>query len=118
MSAKSYIVTGPMAIVNLDNGSAVHLMRNASVPSNVDPEHLQHLVDNGFVAEVGEFVGGLEPVYTGDLQKQVTAVDAEQLEDPKPFTAGSVDADKADADKVKDSDGGHAPARSAAKKST
>lgn len=71
MPDKNYSVVGPMAIVNLDNGSAVHLQRGAGVPSNVVPSHLQHLIDQGLVGEV-EVVGGLEPILSGDLTKQVT----------------------------------------------
>lgn len=98
MSDSTYVIKGLMAIVNLDNGSAVHLQKGAVVPSNVDPGHLQHLLDQDLVVKVdGEFVGGLEPVFTGDLQDQVTANDPAEL-----------DADDVDGD-------GPVPAKSATK---
>lgn len=101
MADKTYRVKGLMAIVNLDNGSAVHLQHGAPLPPNVDPAHLRHLLDNDLV-EQAEPVGGLEPVFTGDRTEQVTFSSEEEA--------------KA-ADKASDtaSDEGAAPAKSASK---
>jgi hypothetical protein len=69
--SKSYVVKALAAIVNVDGGFAQLLQRGAAVPSNVKPDHLEHLLANDIVEE-GEPAAGLATVYSGDLQKPVT----------------------------------------------
>jgi hypothetical protein len=71
MAKKVYVVKALAALVNSEGGFAQLLQRGAILPSNADPVQLQHLLDNDIVEE-GVLVGGLEPVYTGDLTEQVT----------------------------------------------
>lgn len=124
MADTRYEVVGAGALVNTTANTAVWVTSGAPVPDNAAPDHVEHLLSIGLIAErPGEFVGGLERVFTGDLQQQLTArtkEGAKALEEHDTEQAVVVnDAPAVDADKqVKDSDGGHAPARSAAKKST
>lgn len=44
-----YVVTGPLAIVNDTDGKPVYVYRDGLLPTNSDPDHVQHLVDVGLV---------------------------------------------------------------------
>jgi hypothetical protein len=68
--AKVYVLKDA-AQVNVVGGLSTLMMAGSVLPENVDKVQLQHLLDNG-IAEEGEFVGGLEPVLTGDLSTQLT----------------------------------------------
>lgn len=78
--SNKYVVTALAALVNVEGGWSQLLHRGSAVPANVKPEHLEHLLANNIVAE-GEPTGGLEPVYTGDLQDAVTGPDAPEDDD-------------------------------------
>ena len=96
--AKNYVVKALAAIVNIEGGIAQMLHRGAPVPSNVKPDHLQHLLDQDLVEE-GEPVGGLEPVYSGDLRDKVTEAAkpaepaAEDPDGPGPIPPKSANKD-------------------------
>lgn len=71
MAEKSYVVKALAALVNAEGGFAQLLHRGAKLPSNADPVQLQHMLDNDIVEE-GEPQGGLEPISSGDLTKEIT----------------------------------------------
>lgn len=101
--AKVYVLTDA-AQVNVVDGLSTLMMKDSVLPANVDPVQLQHLLDNGIAVE-GELVGGLEPVYTGDMQTQLTS----RIE-------GATDLGPVDGSYVDDVDGdGPIPAKSAVK---
>ena len=95
---KTYVVTGFGAIVNCENNQSQLVMRNGPVPSNALPEHVEHLLNVGLIAEAEHF-GGLEPVLTGDMQTVLThpvgvdfgepEADADGPDGPMPATYAS-----------------------------
>jgi hypothetical protein len=59
MADKTYVVTAACAVVyNTDHSQAVTVQRGGAVPADADPDHVQHLLDRGMIAE-GEPAGGL-----------------------------------------------------------
>lgn len=60
-----YIVTAPMALIDLKDDTIATVYRGGAVPENVTDEHLAHLKKFGLVAE-GKVSGGLAPTRAGD----------------------------------------------------
>lgn len=52
--AKTYVVTGPLALVKNEDGSTAYLYRGAPIPPHVTGDELQNLVDSGLVGSQDE----------------------------------------------------------------
>lgn len=70
--AKNYVVVAHGVLVNCDGGFSTLVLRGGPLPPNADKDQVAHMLDLGLVEE-REFVGGLEPLRTGDGQEQVTS---------------------------------------------
>lgn len=60
-----YVVKSLMALIDCEGGTTVTVMQGGAVPEGVLPDHLDHLILRGLVAE-SPFVGGIVPTVAGD----------------------------------------------------
>jgi hypothetical protein len=124
--AKQFAVTGPYVTVKtmtVDGVKVIGLHRGAPVPQDVDPAHLQHLLDHDLVGEVGQVdltddmpaaqraqLDANDAAHAGLLETSPAPSPAQQLAEEKKAEADKAAADKAASERA----AGRQPARPAA----
>lgn len=88
MASKSYVGVAALTMARTASGGYVQIYADDPVPVGIDPDDLRRLVDEGFLAEVGEAEDSSEK------KKSVDEVLAE-VGDDKDKAAAALEAEKA-----------------------